>query len=71
MIRVQVIEDFTLNDYDKIKDTIKRAKFDKYGSLYVGDIFECDKEMYDYLTKNNHLNKKFVKVIEWKPESKK
>lgn len=71
MIRVQVIEDFTLNDYDKIKDTIKRARFDTYGSLYVNDTFECDKEMYDYLTKNNRFKKKFVKVIEWKPESKK
>ena len=71
MIRVQVIEEFWFKDYDKIENTLERASIELKGRLYIGDKFKCDKEMCDYLTDNNPFGRKFVKVIEWKPEPKK
>ena len=64
MIRCEVIKNFTLGAYDKIK-IIKRKSVDKYGSLYVGDIFECDEEMARYLLGQTD-DKKVVKLIEIK-----
>lgn len=63
MIRCEVIEEFTLKEFDKLQN-IKRARINTYGRLYKGDTFECDEEMVNYLTGNNHLNKVVVKVIE-------
>ena len=40
----------------------------KENEFGVKDTFECDKEMVDYLTGNNPLNKAVVKVIEVIPE---
>lgn len=68
MIKVEVIEQFTLKNYEKIKDSIKRKSIDTYGKLYVGDTFKCDKEMVSYLTGNNEEGKTVIKVIEVKPE---
>ncbi len=68
MIRVEVIEQFTLKDYEKIKDTIKRKSIDVKGTLFVGDTFECDEDMVKYLTGNNEQGKTVVKVIEVEPE---
>ncbi len=70
MIRVEVIEQFTLKDYEKIKDTIKRKSIDVKGTLFVGDTFECDEDMVKYLTGNNEQGKTVVKVIEVEPEIK-
>ena len=70
MIRVEVIEQFTLKDYEKIKDTIKRKSIDVKGTLFIGDIFECDEDMVKYLTGRNELGKTVVKVIEVEPEIK-
>lgn len=67
MIKCEVIEKFDLKDFDKLKN-IQRKSLDVKGSLFVGDTFECDKNMVDYLTGNNALNKVVVKVIEVKPE---
>ena len=67
MIKCEVISRFDLRDFDKLKN-IKRKSIELKGSLFVGDIFECDKEMADYLTGNNALNKVVVKVIEVIPE---
>lgn len=67
MIKVEVIEKFTLKNFDELKN-IKRRNFDEKGTLFVGDTFECNKDMVDYLTGNNPLNKAVVKVIEVKPE---
>lgn len=67
MIRCEVIENFNLKDYDKIK-IVERKGADIKGQLNKGDIFECDENMVDYLTGNNALNKTVVKVIEVKPE---
>lgn len=70
MIKCEVInDDFTLKKFDELKN-IKRKNESKNqkGKLYVGDIFECSKEMADYLTGNNPLNKVVVKVIEVEPK---
>lgn len=67
MIRVEVIETFTLAEYSKLKN-IKRCSREEYGKLFVGDTFECDKSMVEYLTKTNKLKKAFVRVIEIIPE---
>ena len=67
MIRVEVIKDFTLEEFDKLKN-IKRKKLDTKGKLYVEDVFECTKEMADYLMGNNKNGDVVVKVIEIIPK---
>lgn len=70
MIKVEAIAQFTLGEYDKIKDTIERKGIDKPGEVFVGDKFYCEKDMADYLLGANRLNKAVVKVIEVEPEEK-
>ena len=67
MITVEVIEDFTLSKFNELKE-IKRKNLSTDGRLYKEDTFKCDKEMYDYLTKNNNLGRAFVKAIEIEPK---
>lgn len=68
MIRVEVIEQFTLKDYENIKDSIKRKSVDVKGTLFVGDTFECDEDMVKYLTGDNKDKQVVVKVIEVEPK---
>ncbi len=63
MIKCEVIEKFNLKDFAKLKN-IKRVAKDVEGKLFVGDTFECDESMADYLTGNNVLKKVVVKIIE-------
>lgn len=70
MIKVEVIEEFTYSDYDKIKNSLVRKSKSKDGWLYVGDTFECDEPTLKYLTGDNKLNKVVVKLIEVVPEEK-
>lgn len=67
MIKVRAIEDFTLQGFDKLKNIIRKGK-EQEGKLFIGDIFECDEKMADYLTGNNPINRAVVKVIEVIPE---
>lgn len=67
MIKVKVTEDFTLEKFNEIKNIIRKNK-GKEGKLFIGDIFECDEKMADYLTGNNPINRAVVKVIEVIPE---
>lgn len=67
MIKVEVIEKFTLKDFNELKN-IKRKSVEKEGTLYVGDTFECSKDMAKYLTGDNALKKAVVKVIEIVPQ---
>lgn len=67
MIKVEVIEDFTLQEFNKLKNIIRKGK-DEEGKLFIGDIFECDEKMADYLTGNNSINRAVVKVIEVIPD---
>ncbi len=67
MIKCEVIEKFTLENFNKLKN-VKKVMNRKENEFGVKDTFECDKEMVDYLTGNNPLNKVVVKVIEVEPE---
>ena len=70
MIRVEVInEDFTLQKFDELKNIVRKGREEK-GKLFIGDTFECTKEMADYLNGNNALNKSFIKIIEVIPIKK-
>ena len=63
MIKCEVIEKFNLKEFAKLKNIQREAK-DVEGKLFVGDTFECDEKMADYLTGNNKIGRAFVKVIE-------
>ena len=63
MIKVEVTEDFTLEKFNELKNIIRKTK-EQEGKLFIGDTFECDKKMADYLTGNNPINRAVVKVIE-------
>lgn len=67
MIKCEVVESFTLKDYDKLKN-VKKVIERKENEFGKNDTFECDKEMADYLLGNNVLKKVVVKVIEVIPE---
>ena len=67
MIKCEVIKEFTLEKFDELKN-IQRRRIDTKGKLYIGDTFECDKEMADYLMGDNKNKQVVVKVIEVEPE---
>ena len=70
MIKCKVIEEFTLKRFDEIKN-IQRVSKDQIGRLYVGDIFECNKDLAEYLTGGNAKKKVVVEVIEVIPKEEK
>ena len=64
MIKCEVIKRFSLERFGELKN-IERASAKKdEGELYVGDRFECDKEIVDYLNGNNVYGKSFIKILE-------
>lgn len=63
MIKCEVIENFTLENYNKLNN-VKKAISRKDNEFSVGDTFECDEEMAKYLLGDNVLKKVVVKVIE-------
>lgn len=65
MIKCVVTEDFNLREFAKLKNIVRKAR-NVEGKLFVGDTFECDEDMAEYLTGKNPLNKIVVKVIEVK-----
>lgn len=69
MVKVEVIENFTLGKFDELKN-LKRANPSKdlKNYLYVGDVFECTDDMATYLEKTNAKGKAFIKVLEVIPE---
>lgn len=70
MIKCKTIKEFTLKKFKELKN-IERAN-DVYveGKLYVGDTFECNKDMVDYLLGDNPKNETVIEVIEVIPEEK-
>lgn len=68
MVKCEVIEKFTLKEFDKLKNIERASNIGKYGELNPRDTFECDEEMAKYLTGDNALNKVVVRVIEVEPE---
>ena len=67
MIKVEAIQQFTLSKFNEITN-IKRKSIDVEGEIFVGDTFECTKDMVDYLTGKNEQGYVVVKVIEVIPE---
>ena len=67
MIKCEVVEEFTLKDFAKLKNIVRKSK-NTYGMLYKGDVFECDENMAKYLTGENSKNKVVVKILEVIPE---
>ena len=63
MIKCEVVEKFNLKEFAKLKN-IQRVGKDIEGKLFVGDKFECDEAMADYLTGSNKRGRAFVKIIE-------
>lgn len=70
MIKVQAIRQFTLSDYDKIKDTLQRKTINRDGTIFEDDIFECDETMAKYLMGNNDNGVIVVKILEYIPKTK-
>ena len=72
MIKVVAIETFALEKFDELRD-IERAdeKKNQHGFLYVNDKFKCTESMYNYLTKENKLNRPFVKEAEKEEKTEK
>lgn len=66
MVKVEVIEHFTLKDYKKVKPIKKQSKL--LDMFLKGDIFECDNKMAEYLEGDNYKGTAFIKVIEVIPE---
>lgn len=69
MIKCEVIKEFTLGKFNELKN-IQRRRIDTYGMLFVGDTFECSKDMAEYLTGKNDKGNVVVKIIEVIPEEK-
>ena len=67
MIKVEVIEKFTLKDYEKLKN-VKKMVTRKENEFGIGDTFECNDEMLKYLTGGNSKKKVVVQVLEIIPE---
>lgn len=69
MIKCEVIEEFTLEKFNELKNLVRaNAEKNQDKKLYLKDTFECDKELANYLTGDNDYKKPFVKVIEVIPE---
>lgn len=69
MVKVRVIEDFYLARFVELKNIIRKAR-NENGKLFIGDTFECTKELADYLLGKNPKQRAFVEVIEVIPEKK-
>lgn len=67
MIKVKALQEFTYGNFNNITNLERHDKNkNKDGRLYAGDIFECTKEMAEYLT--GKCGYVLVKVIEVIPE---
>ena len=67
MVKVEVIEGFSLARFNEIQNLV-RANRDNEGHLYIGDVFDCSDDLAEYLTKTNARGRAFVKVLEVIPE---
>ena len=63
MVKVEVIKNFTLARFREIANLERKGR-EVHGKLFTGDIFECSKDLADYLTGNNMYKEAFVRVIE-------
>lgn len=68
MVKVKVIDNFTLGKFDELKNIVRaNPSRDVQGGLFQNDTFECTEDMAEYLTKTNAQGKAFVEVIELIP----
>lgn len=67
MIKMIVLQNFTLGKFDELKNIVRVDK-DKKGVLYKGDTFECEKELADYLLEPDARGNVLVQVIEVTPK---
>lgn len=63
MAKVEVTKYFTLDEYDKLKNVVKLEKRED-NEFGVGDTFECNDKMVDFLMGNNKANKVVVRVLQ-------
>ena len=63
-MKLKAIKEFTLKRFDELRDLKRNTNFAENKRIYVGDIFECDEELAEYLLGNNPLKEKVVEVIE-------
>ncbi len=69
MIKVKVIENFSLGKFNELKNIVRsNAKQDLEGRLFKNDTFECTEEMAEYLIKTNAQGRPFVELMEIIPE---
>jgi len=72
MVKLETIYEFTLGRFKELKNVVRKDinKNDE-GRLYIGDTFECEEELANYLTGNNANKMVVAKVLEVIPEPKK
>lgn len=67
MIKVKATAEFHLSKFNELRN-IQRVAREENGKIFKGDIFECTKEMADYLCGDNKFKTSFVEVVEVIPE---
>lgn len=70
MIKVKVIENFSFGRYNEVENIIKVNGKGISNYFEKGDIFDCQKDIADYLIKTNKFGKPFVQIIEVIPDKK-
>lgn len=63
MYKVVAIECFTIEKFTELKNIVRKGP-DEVGKIFVGDEFECNEEMKDYLTGHNMTGKTVIRVLE-------
>lgn len=63
MVKVEVTKLFMLKDFDKLRKIVRKG-ISEEGTLFEGDTFECDEEMFKYLSGENDYKKSYVKRID-------
>lgn len=70
MIKCEVTERFTFGRFNELKN-LQRKSIEEEGRLFLGDTFECTKEIAEYLMGKNDKGKTVIKIIEIIPEENK
>ena len=69
MIKCEVIKKFNYKNFKNLENVVRiDSSKNKAGELYVGDTFECDKEIASYLSGKNPIKEVVIKVIEVEPK---
>lgn len=67
MIKLEAVKEFSLQRFDELKNIKRKGKEEK-GKIFLGDTFECEEDLANYLTGNNEKKYVVAKVIEVLPE---